>query len=279
MKRTENVFVCSKWRKENPSMPGKKGDNAKLRIVFSAMLFAVVFIVELYAMINLSQQYIVVGLLGLLLLVCLYILVSAIIADAAKKQEKQEEQYSNILTAEKASYLMTKKYFEEISRKLTLVEQGTKVPTDELIGTQKGIGKVVINRSRENAEAIINSNDQVLESIKHLESLMEVGDSQTADSMENSADASIRQMLENQQELITDLKAMEQRLNDTIVQNQNVFADMAAVPEVQEEPAAAAVPEVHAEPGAEKKPPVPDTSDPNKVMSPDDIAALFAAMG
>ena len=32
-------------------------------------------------------------------------------------------------------------------------------------------------------------------------------------------------------------------------------------------------------PVAEEKPPMPDLSDPNKMMSPDDIAALFANMG
>lgn len=272
-------------------MPEKKRDNAKLRIIFSSMLFAIVCIAEFYAMIVLPQQYIVVGLLGILFLLCLYILVSGIMGEAAKRQEKQEEQYANILISQKASYLMTKKCFEEIRDKLILIEKGTKVPTEELIGTQKGIGKVVINRSRENAEAIINSNDQVLESIKHLENLLENTDMQTSDADE-IGEASIRQLLENQQELLAGLKDIEQRLNHTFTQiQQEAQAPIAAA--VSEEPVPAeeqkadetvkeTVPEVKAEPEpmpkAEEKPPEPDTSDPNKVMSPDDIAALLASM-
>jgi hypothetical protein len=38
-------------------------------------------------------------------------------------------------------------------------------------------------------------------------------------------------------------------------------------------------PEPIPEPPVEEKPPMPDLSDPNKKMSADDIAALFAAMG
>lgn len=266
-------------------MPEKKRDSAKLRIIFSSMLFAVVFIAELYAMINLSQQFIVIGLLGVVFLLCLYILISGILAESAKKQERQEEQYASILKSEKASYLMTKKYFEEIGEKLDLIEKGTKVPTEELIGTQKGIGKVVINRSRENADAIINSNDLVIERIKHLESLVENSDAQTSDSAGNIGESSIQQLLANQQELISGLKEMELRLNNAVTQEM-VVKEAAAEPK----PAANIMPEAEAEAVrepepigkpeeiAEEKPPMPDTSDPNKVMSPDDIAALLASM-
>ena len=44
-----------------------------------------------------------------------------------------------------------------------------------------------------------------------------------------------------------------------------------AVEEVAEEPAIE-------EPVVEEKPPMPDMSDPNKTMSPDEIAALIANM-
>ena len=38
-------------------------------------------------------------------------------------------------------------------------------------------------------------------------------------------------------------------------------------------------PEPMPEPAAEEKPPMPDLSDPNRQMSPDEIAALFANLG
>ena len=58
--------------------------------------------------------------------------------------------------------------------------------------------------------------------------------------------------------------------------------EVAAEPEVEAEPEPAPEPEIAAaepepEP-AEEKPPMPDMSDPNKIMSPEDIAALLANM-
>ena len=52
-------------------------------------------------------------------------------------------------------------------------------------------------------------------------------------------------------------------------------ASAASLPDVEEEPEE----EPEPEPAAEEKPPMPDLSDPNRQMSPEEIAALFANMG
>ena len=51
----------------------------------------------------------------------------------------------------------------------------------------------------------------------------------------------------------------------------------AAEPVVEPEPIVE--PEPMPEPVVEEKPPMPDLSDPNKSLSPDEIAALFANLG
>ena len=58
---------------------------------------------------------------------------------------------------------MLKNKFQEIEEKLATIQETSKIPSEEIINAQKGIAKVIINRSKENADAIINSNDQVLE--------------------------------------------------------------------------------------------------------------------
>ena len=67
-----------------------------------------------------------------------------------------------------------------------------------------------------------------------------------------------------------------------------LFANMgggnepAASEEPKEEPKAEEAepePEPEKSPVQEEKPPMPDLSDPNKTLSPDEIAALFANMG
>ena len=318
----------------------EKKNNAKLQIVFSGLGLALVFILELYAMINLPEQFIVIGLLGVVLLAGLYVLIRAIMAFQAQKEVHREEQYDSIFKSEKASYLMLKKYFEEIEDKLEVIEKLSKLPTDEIVGTQKGIGKVIINRSRENAEAIINSNEIVMDEMKEIKGAIDSRNEALLGSCKSMNDDTVQQILLKQQDLLLELKNMELHLSNAIMQSQKNVAPAAvyAAPVIQQAPAPAPV----AEPAVEEPMPVveepepiieepapepvveeaapvieepepvveepepiieepapepvieepapvveeptpaaapePDLSDPNKQLSPDEIAALFASM-
>ena len=321
----------------------EKKNNAKLQIVFSGLGLALVFILELYAMINLPEQFIVIGLLGVVLLAGLYVLIRAIMAFQAQKEVHREEQYDSIFKSEKASYLMLKKYFEEIEDKLEVIEKLSKLPTDEIVGTQKGIGKVIINRSRENAEAIINSNEIVMDEMKEIKGAIDSRNEALLDSCKSMNDDTVQQILLKQQDLLLELKNMELHLSNAIMQSQKNVAPAAvyAAPVMQQAPAPAPVTEPvveepmpvieepepvveeaapvieepepvveeaapvieepepvveeaapvieEPEPVVEEPAPVveesapaaapePDLSDPNKQLSPDEIAALFASM-
>ena len=288
----------------------EKKNNAKLQIVFSGLGLALVFILELYAMINLPEQFIVIGLLGVVLLAGLYVLIRAIMAFQAQKEVHREEQYDSIFKSEKASYLMLKKYFEEIEDKLEVIEKLSKLPTDEIVGTQKGIGKVIINRSRENAEAIINSNEIVMDEMKEIKGAIDSRNEALLGSCKSMNDDTVQQILLKQQDLLLELKNMELHLSNAIMQSQKNVAPAAvyAAPVMQQAPAPVPVAEPVVEepmpvveepepiieepapePVVEEVAPVveepapaaapePDLSDPNKQLSPDEIAALFASM-
>ncbi len=299
----------------------EKKNNAKLQIVFSGLGLALIFILELYAMINMPEQFIVIGLLGVVLLAGLYVLIRAIMAFQAQKETRREEQYDSIFKSEKASYLMLKKYFEEIEDKLEVIEKLSKLPTDEIVGTQKGIGKVIINRSRENAEAIINSNEIVLDEMKEIKNAIDSKNEALLGSCKSMNDDTVQQILLKQQDLLLELKNMELHLSNAIMQSQKNVAPAAvyAAPVMQQAPAPAPVAEpvieeptpvmaepepiveelepvveepepiveeptpVVEEPAPVVEEPTPaapevDLSDPNKQLSPDEIAALFASM-
>ena len=325
-------------------MPEKKKDKATLQIIFSSILLAVILLVELYAMINAPGQFIVIGIVGILFIVCLYVLIQGILLRLDMKKQEEEERYGNLIKSEKASYLMLKKYFGEIEEKLNLIERTSKVPTEEIVGTQKGIGKVIINRSRENAEAMLASNDILVDRFDHFEEKIEGNNDKIIASYKSIGEENLNQLLMKQQDIILSLKDMELRLNTAIMQSQKVVAaapqiitapmpsvvqePATPVPEVQPsfepvteepkeelsveevqaeeeisddeinalladisndiiasaeeaepEPEITPEPEAVSEPIAEEKPPMPDLSDPNKMMSPDDIAALLANMG
>lgn len=322
----------------------ERKSKAKLQIVFSGLILALVFIVELYAMINLPEQFIVIGALGVVLLICLYVLIQAIMKAQAEKESRREEQYDSIFKSEKASYLMLKKYFEEIEDKLEVIEKLSKLPTEEITGTQKGIGKVIINRTRENAEAIINSNELVLDEMKEIKSAIDSKNEALLGSCKSMNDDTVQQILLKQQDLLLELKNMELHLSNAIMQNQKtaavyaapimqqapapapasepapvfeepepimsepapIFEETAPIVEepepIIEEPASIAEPEMQpaieepvmiaepemqpvieeptpiAEPEPQPAAPELDLSDPNKQLSPDEIAALFASM-
>ena len=95
---------------------------------------------------------------------------------------EREEQYQDILKAEKASYLIFQQKFQDLDNKLNFIGQKI-MPLekansanqkmiasliDGLREDQKKIAKVTINRSKENADALINSNGQLMRQMDQL---------------------------------------------------------------------------------------------------------------
>ena len=275
------------------------------------MLLAVSFLMEMYAIINMPKRFLVIGVLGVLILLFLYVLINGISIQAEIKQAKREEQYNNLFKSEKASYLILKKNFEEMEEKLNIIEKKSKIPIDQLVGTQKGIGKIIIGRSRENAEAIMGSNEQLLDKIDEFEKTLSGNNEHLLDSYKEIEENQVQQIMQKQQDLLSGMKDMEIRLNNAIMQSQQMItSSMPQMPQIiqapmpvpmampqsapmvsgpesvaepepipEPEPVPMPEPEPIPEPVAEEKPPMPDLSDPNRKMSPDEIAALFAAMG
>ena len=318
-----------------------KDSKARMQVIFGVLLFAFVMSTELYAMINYSKMYLVIAGLAVIDLVCLYVVINGLFALREMKDARNEEQYDSVFKSEKASYLMLKKYFEEIEDKLNYLEKAAKVPTEEIVNAQKGIAKVIINRNRENTEALINSNEQVMEqftecssTIADITKLLSAYKDEIVSEQKKTEEVNEQSIQVKMQDLLIQMKDMELRLNQAINQIQkvnyqqpmvaptyiqqpqvndaqpeekpvenvqpeikaaeDVLADL-EIPEVNEEPAIttrqtsepepvveASVPvepePIVEEPVVEEKPPMPDLSDPNKKMSPDEIAALFANM-
>ena len=53
----------------------------------------------------------------------------------------------------------------EIEERLNKIEKSTSLPKNEIASIQKAIAKIIISRSKENTDALMNSNDKVLEKI------------------------------------------------------------------------------------------------------------------
>ena len=246
-------------------------------------------------------------------MICLWGVISGFFSLSALKEDRREEQYDSIFKSEKASYLMLRKYFDEIEGKIEILQKESKIPTEDIINAQKGIAKVVINRNKENADAIMNSNEQLMETFEHLENKLKESNDFIIESQKNVIYDNLKDIMEKQQVLSDSIKDMEIRLSQAITANPIQFTAnvempkqttdapqsapaMEAIPEPVVEEAAIAEPEpvavIEPEPVIEAPEPEPvvepspvaeeavaDTtdSDPNRQLSADEIAALFAS--
>ena len=135
-------------------MNNTKEKQSKLQIIISVLILMVILFAEMYLMINFKESYLPIILLAVVALAATYVLINACMTLNEIKEAKREEHFDNLYKSEKASYLMLKKSFEEIEDKLNELQEASKVPAEEIINAQKGIAKVIINRSKENARSI-----------------------------------------------------------------------------------------------------------------------------
>lgn len=265
-----------------------KDSKARMQIIFGILLFALIFMAELYAMVNFPKMFIVLAVLAVADLICLYVAINGIISVYETKYTRREEQYESIFKSEKASYLMLKKYFEEISVKLAYIEEASKIPTEEIVNAQKGIAKVIIKRSHENTDALMNSYEQLIDRFDTFQKGMdgfgtvagaykdeilsackdEISSVQKDGKEQgHSQDKEIAAKL---QEIILAIKDMELRLNQTIMNSQKVVVSQ---PQVSVPVAAPVVPQPAPQNHVEEIPAEPEIS-PELEESPEPELSL-----
>lgn len=282
-----------------------KDSKARMQMIFGILLFAFIFMAELYAIVNFPKMFIVLAVLAAADLICLYVAIRGVILVYETKYARREEQYESIFKSEKASYLMLKKYFEEISVKLAYMEEASKIPTEEIVNAQKGIAKVIIKRSHENTDALMNSYEQLIDRFDTFQKGMdgfgtvagaykdeilsackdEISSVQKdGKEQEHSQDKEIAAKL---QEIIIAMKDMELRLNQTIMNSQKVVvsqpqvsvpvatpvepqpAPQNHVEETPVEPEISPEPEESMEPEPEISPDLEESMEPEPEISPE----------
>ena len=285
-------------------MQDKKQKKAKIQVIFLILISTLVILADFYAIINYPKEYMLIAAITVIFMICLWGVISGFFSLSALKEDRREEQYDSIFKSEKASYLMLRKYFDEIEGKIEILQKESKIPTEDIINAQKGIAKVVINRNKENADAIMNSNEQLMETFEHLENKLKESNDFIIESQKNVIYDNLKDIMEKQQVLSDSIKDMEIRLSQAITANPIQFtanvempkqttdapqsaSAMESIPEpipVNEPEPVVEIPHVPepepvVEPGPAADEAVADTtnSDPNRQLSADEIAALFAS--
>lgn len=310
-------------------MQDKKQKRAKIQVIFLILISTLVLLADFYAIINYPKEYMLIAAITVIFMICLWGVISGFFSLNALKEDRREEQYDSIFKSEKASYLMLRKYFDEIEERIEMLQKESRIPTEDIINAQKAIAKVVINRNKENADAIMSSNEQLMETFEQLENRLKESNDFIIESQKNVIYENLKDIMEKQQALSDSIKDMEIRLSQAITANPIQFTAnvempkqptdapqaapvmepipepvVEAIPEPVVEEAATAepvaviepepvtealhvpepepvteAPEPVVEPSPAAEEAVADTtnSDPNRQLSADEIAALFAS--
>ena len=306
-------------------MQDKKQKKAKIQVIFLILISTLVLLADFYAIINYPKEYMLIAVITVIFMICLWGVISGFFSLNALKEDRREEQYDSIFKSEKASYLMLRKYFDEIEEKIEILQKESRIPTEDIINAQKAIAKVVINRNKENADAIMSSNEQLVETFEQLENRLKESNDFIIESQKNVIYENLKDIMEKQQALSDSIKDMEIRLSQAITANPIQFTanvempkqptdapqaapvmepipepvvEEAAIVEPEPEPVAVTEPEpvteaLHVpepepvteapepvvEPSPAEEEAVADTtnSNPNRQLSADEIAALFAS--
>lgn len=188
-------------KKEKNIVQEQKPQKTKLKMTFAILCLAVLFIVELYLMMNYSKEYLFLGIAGLGILCLVYIVTDLSFKMQREKESFYEKEYENIYKAQKVSYVFLKQSFMDMEKILERIEENTEVPAEELIEAQKAVGKITIQKNRENAASLLNSNEKVIHHIISLEDKVK----EAVRSIEESSNASDAAPDNRQQEIIDNL--------------------------------------------------------------------------
>ena len=200
--------------------------NVRFRINISLLVAVVLLVADLYAMINMPHKFIILAIITALFLVAIYFLVDSISIYLMAEKNRKEEQYDSIFKSEKASYLLLRKTFDDLYELIEKGNQSRKTNVEDIIHAQKAVAKVSIGRSKENADALMNSNDRIMEKISMLEAVLSDNVSHPAPETNKNDSAYAQNILDNQNKILQQLEVLQNTLN-TIGADAKIAAESA----------------------------------------------------
>lgn len=200
--------------------------NVRFRINITLLIAVVLLVADLYAMINMPQKFIILAIITALFLVAIYFLVDSISIYLMAEKNRKEEQYDSIFKSEKASYLLLRKTFDDLYELIEKGNQSRKANVEDIIHAQKAVAKVSIGRSKENADALMNSNDRIMEKISMLEAVLSDNVSHPAPETNKNDSAYAQNILDNQNKILQQLEVLQNTLN-TIGADAKIAAESA----------------------------------------------------
>ena len=172
-KESVDKNICISCKGGGKCMGDDKAQKRKVQITSIITLF--VFLLDIYLIIYVPTDYILATAAFVTLVFAIFTLNSWLKLKDIENM-RREEQYADIMKAEKGTYVVTLDMLKDIDQKINFIGQKImplgkvgdanqrKIASmlDSIVEDQKKIAKITISRSKENADALMNSNDKLL---------------------------------------------------------------------------------------------------------------------
>ena len=213
----------------------KKIDVNRIMIFISSILIPFLWI-DLYLVSKNTSKLMVVGIIAALILVWTGLLVTYIHRMKNEEKAHSDEQVEELLRTGKANYLMQKKLAEKIDN----IGEKDAVPADEIITAQKAIAKLMLARNKENTDALMHSNEQVIEKTLEVEEKLSENSQQIMDMQRNLMDEKLQELTQSQKLVLDNLNDVKESLQSDM---QDVLSNM--IHDTLEKELASAIEQIH----------------------------------
>lgn len=213
----------------------KKIDVNRIMIFISSILIPFLWI-DLYLVLKNASKMMVVGIIAALILVWTGLLVTYIHRMKNEEKAHSDEQAEELLRTGKANYLMQKKLAEKIDN----IGEKDAVPADEIITAQKAIAKLMLARNKENTDALMHSNEQVIEKTLEVEEKLSENSQQIMDMQKNQMDEKLQELMQSQKLVLDNLNDVKESLQSDM---QDVLSNM--IHDTLEKELASAIEQIH----------------------------------
>ena len=203
----------------------------KMKVAFAGIVEAILAIIEIYIMINFNRHFLSIVSVALIMVVVLFFLITGIIDINLITRQQEQKRYEELYNAQKASYLIIRKSFDEMEERLKSIEEGSALPADEIINAQKAVAKVTISRSKENTDALMNSNDELINQLYAMQEKLESNN----DSLIKQQQELMNQVHQKMDDMSSKIGTIEDKVSTGIAVAQ-VAAPIAPQPVVAAEP-------------------------------------------
>ena len=129
---------------------------------------------------------------------------------------------------------------KKLAEKIDNIGEKDAVPADEIITAQKAIAKLMLARNKENTDALMHSNEQVIEKTLEVEEKLSENSQQIMDMQKNQMDEKLQELMQSQKLVLDNLNDVKESLQSDM---QDVLSNM--IHDTLEKELASAIEQIH----------------------------------